>query len=101
MKRPTNMLSVALVTVSVIFHGMVAGQTITQTPSFTKRTVAFVADERRSKHGDLYTPPAGKPGSWPGIVLVHDFRGVTQSIRSEAETLASHGYLVIVVDLYE
>jgi carboxymethylenebutenolidase len=69
--------------------------------AFTKSTVTFLGDGEKSKTGDLYTPSIGRPGSWPGIVLVHGSLGVTDSIRAEAESLSKHGYLVLVVDLYE
>ena len=62
-------------------------------------TIRFAAGETRS--GELFRPTTGKPGSWPGIVIVHDAAGVTDPIRDEASNLAAHGYLVLVVNLYE
>lgn len=71
-----------------------------QTPAPIRgETIRFSADETRS--GELFRPTTGKPGSWPGIVLVHDAAGVTDPIRDAASNLATHGYLVLIVNLYE
>ena len=94
-------LKSALIVLLLISLDLVGAKASAQAPAFTKITVAFSGDTPKSKTGDLYTPTSGKPGTWPGIVLVHGSLGVTSSIRSEAETLASHGYMVLVVDLYE
>ena len=51
--------------------------------------------------GEEYMPGVGPSGSWPGIVVVPDSWGLTDVIRSQARSLASHGYLVVAVDLYD
>ena len=39
-------------------------------------------------------------GAYPGIVLIHEWWGLNQNIKEVAKTLASEGYIVFAVDLY-
>ncbi len=38
-------------------------------------------------------------GQYPGVVMIHENRGLRPEIRDTAETLAKEGYLVLAVDL--
>jgi carboxymethylenebutenolidase len=55
-------------------------------------------------HGHLAVP--GGPGTtppperWPGVVVIHEAFGLTESIRQQADRLASQGYLAFAPDLY-
>lgn len=40
------------------------------------------------------------PGSYPGVVMIHEWWGLNDNIRNEAQRLAQHGYVVLAVDLY-
>jgi carboxymethylenebutenolidase len=40
------------------------------------------------------------PGSYPGIVMIHEWWGLNENIKQMARDLASHGYIVLAVDLY-
>lgn len=42
-----------------------------------------------------------KPGSYPGVVMIHEWWGLNDQIRGMAETLAKEGYQVLAVDLYK
>ncbi|HEY9584684.1 MAG TPA: dienelactone hydrolase family protein [Candidatus Paceibacterota bacterium] len=39
------------------------------------------------------------PGDYPGVVMIHENRGLRPEIKDAAETLAKEGYLVLAVDL--
>ncbi len=40
-------------------------------------------------------------GQFPGIVMIHEWWGLNENIKTMAEKLASHGYVVLAVDLYD
>lgn len=40
-------------------------------------------------------------GQYPGVIMIHEWWGLTDNIKQMAEKLASHGYVVLAVDLYE
>ncbi len=39
-------------------------------------------------------------GQYPGVVMIHENRGLRQEIKDAAESLATEGYMVLAVDLY-
>lgn len=41
-----------------------------------------------------------KVGTYPGVVMVHGERGLNDEVREKARSLASFGYSVLAVDLY-
>lgn len=63
--------------------------------SVTTETVAYF----ENTNGYLAKPSA--TGSFPGIVMIHEWWGLNENIKEMAEKLASHGYVVLAVDLYD
>ena len=45
--------------------------------------------------------PAGIDGPLPGIIVIHEWWGLNDNIRSMAEQLAGQGYQALAVDLYD
>jgi len=48
--------------------------------------------------GYLVTP--AQEGSFPGVVMIHEWWGLNQNIKNMAHDLAEAGYVVLAVDLY-
>lgn len=42
-----------------------------------------------------------KEGSYPGVVMIHENRGLRPEIKETADQLAKEGYMVLAVDLYK
>jgi len=40
-------------------------------------------------------------GNYPGVVMIHEWWGLNDNIKEMADKLASHGYIVLAVDLYD
>ncbi len=41
------------------------------------------------------------PGTYPGIIMIHEWWGLNDNIQQMAAALAGHGYNVLAVDLYD
>jgi len=55
-----------------------------------------VVEEGGGTHGYI----AGEKGN-PGIVLVHEWWGITQHIKDQAEELAAQGFRVMIPNLFQ
>ena len=49
-------------------------------------------------HGVLYRPQGA--GSFPAIVIIHEWWGLNDWVKQQAQMFAEHGYVTLAVDLY-
>ncbi|MDB5260451.1 MAG: carboxymethylenebutenolidase [Candidatus Nomurabacteria bacterium] len=48
-----------------------------------------------------YLASPNKEGSYGGVVMIHENRGLNEGIKEYAEKLAEEGYLVLAIDLFQ
>ena len=53
---------------------------------------------RETVHGVLYRPQGA--GSFPAIVIIHEWWGLNDWVKQQAQMFAEHGYVTLAVDLY-
>ena len=56
-------------------------------------------DYFQNSKGYLAKPSIG--GEYPAVIMIHEWWGLNENILDMAEKLASHGYVVLAVDLYD
>ena len=64
---------------------------------------AHLTESERVQYSENATGYLARPaddGSYPGIIMIHEWWGLNENIRVMADKLASHGYSVLAVDLY-
>ncbi len=61
--------------------------------------VTYATVDGRDVTGFL-AEPAGASGSIPGVVVIHEWWGLNDNIRTMARRLAGRGYAALAVDLY-
>lgn len=70
-------------------------QTNVDTPIATEENVSYFPEAK----GYFVYPE--KKGTYPGVVMIHENRGLRPEIKQTAENLAREGYMVLAVDLYK
>ena len=63
----------------------------------TGKEVSYKSGDETVK-GILYTPAGG--GSFPGIVVIHEWWGLNDWVKEQASKLADQGYAALAIDLY-
>jgi carboxymethylenebutenolidase len=63
------------------------------------QTVAYATVNGQQVQGYL-ARPMGAEGPLPGVIVIHEWWGLNDNIRSMAEQLAGQGYRALAVDLY-
>jgi carboxymethylenebutenolidase len=59
--------------------------------------VSFLS-ESETVHGVLYRPQGA--GTFPAIVIIHEWWGLNDWVKQQAQMFAEHGYVTLAVDLY-
>lgn len=62
-----------------------------------------VETEEISYHGESngFLAKPIEDGQYPGVIMIHEWWGLNDNVKQMAEKLASHGYVVFAVDLYD
>lgn len=63
----------------------------------TSKTVSYKSGDE-TVQAVLYTP-AGK-GPFPGLVVIHEWWGLNDWVKEQAQKLADQGYVTLAIDLY-
>ena len=62
--------------------------------------VTYATIDGESVTGYLARPDTADVGSLPGLIVIHEWWGLNDNIRTMAERLAAEGYVALAVDLY-
>jgi carboxymethylenebutenolidase len=106
-----NVLSIQLM--NLLFLVQMGTVAVPEEPG-TEKTTAPEAKQIVSTKAVSYYTPDGKPvngylavpmdkgtGPWPGIILIHEWWGLNDDIRTKAVEFARDGYVALAVDLYD
>lgn len=75
-------------------------QTAEQTPQQTGEVQVTGSDISYFEGANGYFVRPAESGSYPGVVMIHENRGLRPEIKTAAENLAREGYMVLAADLY-
>jgi carboxymethylenebutenolidase len=64
----------------------------------TGKQVSYKSGDETVK-GFLYTPSTGK-GPFPALVVIHEWWGLNDWVKQQAQKLADQGYVTLAIDLY-
>jgi carboxymethylenebutenolidase len=77
--------------------GLIAAALVVRAQTPKTQTVQFPSD-KETIGGFLAVPD--KPGTYPGIIVVHEWWGLNDWVKEQTEKLAEQGYIALAVDLY-
>lgn len=77
-------------------------ETQTNVDSVTTEPQFSTISEQVSYHENVqgYLARPEEEGEYPGVVMIHEWWGLNENIKQMADSLASQGYVVLAVDLY-
>lgn len=90
MRRVTVLAAALLVS-------LVAGLAVAEPAAPISTTVTYKAGDTECE--GLVAAPAGE-GRKPGILVVHDWMGVSPFVKAKVEQLAQAGYVALGADIY-
>jgi carboxymethylenebutenolidase len=82
---------------AMLAFGLFAAVQVVRAQAPKTQTVEFPSGKETAS-GFLAVP--GKPGVYPGLVVVHEWWGLNEWVKEQSEKLAQQGYIVLAVDLY-
>jgi carboxymethylenebutenolidase len=88
--------SVKLIAAIAAF-GLIAAALVVRAQTPKTQTVEFPSG-KETVSGFLAVPD--KPGTYPGIVVIHEWWGLNDWVKEQTEKLAAQGYIALAVDLY-
>jgi len=91
MKR--NPLKILLVVLPIVIFAL-SSPTLSQVKA---REVSYKSGDE-TVHAMLYTPQVG--GRRPAIVVIHEWWGLNDWVKEQAQKLAEQGYVALAIDLY-
>jgi carboxymethylenebutenolidase len=69
---------------------------------FSAEDLAAITANRTTVDGTPgYLARPAENGTYPAVVMIHEWWGLNENIEHMADVLAGHGYVVFAVDLYE
>jgi carboxymethylenebutenolidase len=97
MKRISRCFVVFFVLFSLGCAASAYGQPKSTSNVIGPENVSFQSGSERV-HGVLYRPQGA--GSFPAIVIIHEWWGLNDWVKQQAQMFAEHGYVTLAVDLY-
>jgi carboxymethylenebutenolidase len=82
---------------TIMAFGLIAAALAVRAQTPKTQTVEFPSG-KETIGGFLAVPE--KPGTYPGIIVIHEWWGLNDWVKEETEKLAEQGYVALAVDLY-
>lgn len=92
-------VSLKCVALCIVFSGIIPllAQSPSSSPVAGPQAVSFPSGGQ-NVHGVMYRPH-GK-GPFPAIVVIHEWWGLNDWVKQQAQMFSEHGYVTLAVDLY-